>query len=148
MAFISVDWRPSKRHLRGFGTACVVAFGALGAWALWRHSLFGVSLESGSARRAAVILWGLAVVCGVVRAVAPRWLRPLYVGLTAVSLPIGFVVSHAVIGFIFFGIVTPIALTFRLMGRDPLRRAFDRGAATYWTRRSPVVDLARYYRQF
>jgi Saxitoxin biosynthesis operon protein SxtJ len=148
MAFIHVDWEPSEGHLRGFGTACVVAFGSLGAWVLWRHSMFGISLGPETTQRVAVALWGLAVVCGVLRFVSPGWLRPLYVGLMAVSLPIGFVMSHVVVGIVFFGVVTPIALVFRLMGRDPLERKFDRGAATYWTRRSPVVDLARYYRQF
>lgn len=148
MAFVTIDWKPGERHLRGFGTACVVAFGALGAWALWRHSVFGVSLGPEAAQRVAGVLWGLAAVCGVLRWAAPVWLRPLYVGLTAVSLPIGFVMSHLVVGIVFFGVVTPIALVFRLMGRDPLQRKFDRSAATYWTRRSRVVDLARYYRQF
>ena len=63
------------------------------------------------------------------------------------SLPIGFVIARVVMG-VFFGVVTPIALVFRVTGRDALERTLDRGAATYWRRRSPVVDEARCYRQF
>jgi hypothetical protein len=114
MAFMEVDWKPSEKHLRGFGAASVVVFGALGAWVLWRHTLFGIGLDPETARRIATGLWGLAVVCGLLCWIAPAWLRPLYVGLMAVTLPIGFVVSHR----------------------------------TYWTPRSPVTDLSRYYRQF
>ncbi len=148
MAFIEIDWKPGERHLRGFGTGCVVAFVALGAWVIWRHSVFGIGLAPETALRVAVALWGLAALCGVLRFVAPRWLRPLYVGLMALSMPIGLVMSHVVVGIVFFGVVTPIALMFRLMGRDPMRRKFDRSARTYWTPRSAVVDVARYCRQF
>jgi Saxitoxin biosynthesis operon protein SxtJ len=148
MAFIEIDWKPGVQHLRGFGTGCVVAFGAFGAWVLWRHSVFGIGLGPETALRVTVALWGLAALCGILRFVAPRWLRPLYVGLMAVSMPIGFVMSHVVVGVVFFGVVTPIALIFRLLGRDPMRRKFDRDAKTYWTRRSAIVDVMRYYRQF
>lgn len=148
MAFIEIDWKPREQHLRGFGTGCVVAFGALGAWVLWRHSVFGIGLGPQTALRVAVALWGLAALCGILRFVAPRCLRPLYVGLMAVSLPIGFVMSHVVVGVVFFGVVTPIGLIFRVIGRDPMTRKFDRDAKTYWARRSAVVDVTRYYRQF
>ena len=148
MAMIEIDWKPSERHLRGFGTACVVAFGALGAWVMWRHSIFGMSLGPDASQRVALALWGVALVCGVLRWAAPTWLRPLYVGLMAASLPIGLVMSHVVVGIVFFGVVTPIALLFRLTGRDPMQRKLDREASTYWTRRSPIADVARYYRQF
>ena len=148
MAFIEVDWKPGEKHLRGFGTASVVVFGALGAWALWRHTLFGIGLGPETAQRVAMGLWVLAAVCGLLRGLAPRWLRPLYVGLMAVSLPIGFVVSHVVVGIVFYGVVTPIGLIFRLMGRDPLCRTFDRNARTYWTPRRPATDLSQYYRQY
>jgi hypothetical protein len=148
MAMIQVDWKPGEQQLRGFGLAGVVAFGALGAWVLWRHSIVGIGLGPETARNATVVLWGLALVCGVLRWIAPAWLRPLYVGLVAMTLPIGFVMSHFVVGIVYFGVVTPIAVIFRVMGRDPLQRTVDREAATYWVRRNPTVDLARYYRQF
>jgi Saxitoxin biosynthesis operon protein SxtJ len=148
MAIIEIDWKPSERHLRGFGTACVAAFGGLGAWVMWRHSIFGFSLGPDAAQRVALVLWAVAAACGVLRFVAPAWLRPLYVGLMALSLPIGLVMSHVVVGIVFFGVVTPIALLFRLMGRDPMQRKLDRQAPTYWTRRRAVTDVARYYRQF
>jgi len=58
------------------------------------------------------------------------------------------VTARVVMGIVFFGVVTPIAFVFLVTGRDALERTLDRGAATYWRRRSPVVDEARYYRQF
>jgi hypothetical protein len=148
MAFIEIDWKPNERHLRGFGTACVAAFAAIGAWVLWRHSILGFDLRADTAWRVALALWALSAVCGVLRLTAPNWLRPLYVGLMAASLPIGLVMSHIVVGIVFFGVVTPIALLFRLMGRDPLQRRFERRALTYWVPRRSLTDVAKYYRQF
>jgi hypothetical protein len=110
--------------------------------------MFGLGLEPGTARRVAGALWALAAACGVMLWIDPRWLRPLYVGLIAVSFPIGLVTSHVVVGIVYFGVVTPIAVVFRIMGRDSLGRKFDGSATSYWTARPPVVDVARYYRQF
>lgn len=148
MALVSVDWKPSEQHLKRFGDACIVVFVALGVWIWWRQSIFGLSVGSQFARDAAVGLWSVAAVCGVLRLVAPRWLRPLYVMLMAAGLPIGFAMSHLAMAAVFFAVVTPTAVVFRLLGRDALGRNLEREATTYWRRRRPVVDTARYYRQF
>lgn len=41
---------------------------------------------------------------------------------------------------VFFGVLTPVALVMRLSGRDPLRRRFDRDAASYWLARDSRPD--------
>ena len=43
--------------------------------------------------------------------------------------------------------MTPIALM-RLAGRDPMDGAIDPAASTFWVRRKPGADRARYFRQF
>ena len=68
--------------------------------------------------------------------------------MTAVALPIGFVVSHVVMAALFFGLFMPIGLLFRLLGRDSLHRKSDPDASTYWIRRKAVADVRRYFRQF
>ncbi len=148
MALVTVDWKPNEQHLRHFGTLCVVVFAAFGAWVLWRRSAFGMGMGPEVARYVSGALWSLAAVCGVLRWAAPRWLRPLYVGLMATGLPIGFVISHVAMAIVFFGVVTPIALVFRVLGRDALERMFDRDAPTYWIPRRRVVDAKRYFHQF
>jgi hypothetical protein len=47
------------------------------------------------------------------------------------------IVSPVVMAFLFFGVVTPIALIFRLLGNDPLRLKLDPMATTYWIDRDP-----------
>ncbi len=148
MALIDVNWRPEERHLRTFGIACTVALAALAGWTAIFDSLLGFEMASERARAVAAGLFagsGLALVLGLL---APRVLLPLYVLSTLISLPIGYVLSFVIMGLLFYGVFTPIALVFRVAGRDPLKRRFEPEAATYWEPREPVRDVKRYYRQF
>ena len=147
MAVVEVNWKPGARTLRSFGWICLVALGAIGAWVYFRQSLLGFALSASAAHGTGYCLWAAAALCAVVAAVAPRALWPLYVTLTAVTLPIGLVVSHVVLALLFYGVFTPMALIFRVIGRDSLRRKFDPGAGTYWVQRRATTDVERYFRQ-
>jgi hypothetical protein len=48
----------------------------------------------------------------------------------------------------YYLLLTPVGLVFRLIGRDPLRRRFDRNATTYWIARRPPETSDRYFHQF
>jgi hypothetical protein len=65
-----------------------------------------------------------------------------------VNYPIGWVVTHVIMALIFYLVVTPIGVIMRLTGRDPMERAFDRGAKTYWKPRRSDPSSARYFRQY
>lgn len=148
MAIIEVNWNPPAKQLRSFGWICLVAFGALGTWLHYQRTLFGFELPPDTAGMIARTLWGIATASALLAVVAPSALRPLHVLLTAISLPIGLVISHVLMALLYYGMFTPLALIFRVMGRDVLQRRFDPGASTYWSRREPVTDRKRYYRQF
>ena len=55
---------------------------------------------------------------------------------------------NVLMGAIFFGLLTPVNLVFRRIGRDALRRGFDHRADSYWIRRAGPPPVARYFRQF
>jgi hypothetical protein len=143
-----VNWHPHRHQLRSFGLVCLVAFGALATWALVRESIFGLTLAPPTSRTLALSLGVVAALSALMALVAPAALRPLYVALTALSVPIGYVVSHAVMAAVFFGLLLPIGIVFRLMRRDALGRTQDRVRQTYWEPRPTRVDVRRYYRQF
>ena len=48
----------------------------------------------------------------------------------------------------FFGIFTPLALVFRLSGRDFLRLQSEPLADSYWEPMKPVDDPKSYFNQF
>ena len=147
MGLIEVNWNPSRKMCRQFGIAAFVIFGALGAWALFRHRILGFELSEQAAEVTGWTLIAVAVVCGVLGVFAPRSLRWVSVGLTVITLPIGIVVSYAIIALLFYVLFTPIALFFRLIGRDLMHRRFEPSAETYWTERKPTTDVKRYLRQ-
>ena len=144
---IKIDWNPEPRTLRSFGRICLVAFPLLGVMAWFRVLAFAALPESASPT-VAIVLAALGVLCGLLSLAAPVALKPLFVGMSIVALPIGFVISNTLLILLYYLVVTPIALIFRLIGRDALHRRPDRDAATYWVPRTPPASLKRYFRQF
>ena len=64
------------------------------------------------------------------------------------SLPIGFVVSAILLRLIYYLLFTPIALWFRLTGKDAMKRRFEPEADSYWTDRKDGRDPASYLRLY
>ena len=130
--------RPSDRQLRQFAWA-LIAFVAIAlAVRVWRgHAVGFISIALAAAG------WSL----GALGAVRPRAIEWLFAAATTVTRPIGLVVSELMIVLMYFGVVTPVAILARLVGRDRLRRTFDRRASSYWVPRKPTADPSRYFRQ-
>ena len=93
-------------------------------------------------------IWlAFAAVFAVLAAVAPLRLRLPFVLLSAVTAPIGWVISHLVLGIIYFGVVTPIGWALRATGRASLRTEIDRDAGSYWEEREQPGGVEDYLRQ-
>jgi len=144
---VSLNLRPDRRELRQFGWIALVCFGLLGGWIYWRGGLPMISFGD-AAVTVAYVLWGIGAVSGLFSWLVPAANRPLYVGLMIVSFPIGLVVSHVVLGVFFYGVLTPVGLVFRIIGRDKLNRRIEPEATTYWVDHQPPDSMKRYFRQF
>lgn len=144
MALIDVNWRPSERQLRQFATISLAGFGVIGCVVAWRNGAW----TGEGPWTVPLVLWIAGIAIGVSGLTFPRAVRPVYVVLMAVALPIGWVVTHGILVMLYFGVFTPIALAFRLVGHDPLRRRFDPDADSYWIERPPHPAPGRYFRQF
>lgn len=144
---IELNLNPDARTLRQFGWIALGAFALLGGLVAWRGSLLGFPL-GGATLPVASAFWAIGAAAALSSLVAPRANRPLWIALSVVAFPIGYVVSVALLGILFFGVLTPVNLVFRLVGRDALQRRFDRGASSYWIERDGDVPLERYFRQF
>ena len=144
---LEIDWRPDDRTLRQFGLIALVGFGFLAALAWFELLIFSFGL--GEARPVvAGAFAGLAGVSALFSAIAPRANLPIYLGLTVLSYPIGFVLSYLIMGFLFFVMITPVGLFFRLMGHDRLHRRFEPEAETYWVSPRPRRGKESYFRPF
>jgi hypothetical protein len=134
---MEINWNPSRKELRQFGFLCLAFFGFLAAT---RYHSAGLTLFT-------EFLAAAAIVGGVLGAVAPRLLKWIFVGWIVAVFPIGWTVSHLLLGFIYFFVLTPTGLILRGLGHDPMNRSFDRGAKTYWTTHDQA-PVAQYFRQF
>lgn len=137
---IQADWNPDDEKLRDFGLIGALFVAGLAVW---------VAATSETDPSTAVTYLGCfsaALMLGAFYATPV--IRPLYIALTAITIPIGWVISHTVLAVLFYGILTPIGLALRILRADPLCRAYDPTLKTYWVRRPPPAPASRYFRQY
>ena len=110
---------------RIFGLVIGAALLVISIWPLW---------GDGDLR------WRLAAIAGVVVVAAivwPRALAPFNAIWTKFGLLLSRLTNPLVMGAMYYVVLTPAGLLMRLIGTDPMRRRFDREAATYWIPREP-----------
>jgi hypothetical protein len=96
----------------------------------------------------AALLAVLAIGVGSIGLIRPQLVRPIFVTWMVLVFPIGWLVSNIVLAVVFFGMITPIGILFRLLGRDPLARKPQPDRSSYWTEKPMPSDPRRYFRQF
>jgi hypothetical protein len=133
-----INFAPPRRTLRQFAGLWLAIFLALAARLAWR--------EAPAAYVAGVAALALSV--GLLGLCRPGVIRPLFVGLTIATFPLGWLVSRVVLAGLFYGLFTPVGLFFRLIGRDPLRLRAQPGLDTYWLAKPAAADVRGYFRQF
>lgn len=138
MALLEINRKIGKRQLRQFAMVWLVLWGLIG-WMVYRHT---------HAIQVPRILWIAAAVSGAFGLLLPRFMRGLYLGTIYLVYPIGWVISHLILGFVFYVVLTLIGLMMKVFGHDPMERKFDRAAGSYWTAYSPEGKVERYFRQF
>ncbi|UCF38924.1 MAG: hypothetical protein JSU96_08835 [Acidobacteriota bacterium] len=144
MSLIKIDWNPGKKALRQFGLTMLIGLGVVGVLLAWKWGSF-----SGQASwTGPFVLWGIGVAMGLFALLAADWLKPAYLLWMGLAFPIGWLMSHLFLLLVYFGIFTPVALFFRLVGRDVLRRRKRNRNDSYWIARRSQPVARRYFRQF
>lgn len=138
MAVVKINWNPDKNVLGQFTEFGMFFLGLVAApLMVYRENM-----------TAAVVFWAAAVLLRALSLIKPAWVKPVFIALSVVTWPIGWVVSHTALAVVYYGVFTPLALVFKLMGRDAMTRKFDPDAETYWEAYNPDTGPARYLRQF
>jgi hypothetical protein len=137
MTWSQIPKDPPARILRQFSAAWVLVFGLLAATQLWRH-------HHGPAASAL----GAVAALGIVGLAYPALMRWVFVAASIAAFPIGWVVTQLILGVLFYLVLTPLALFFRIKGRDALKLRRPTPGAPLWETRGPASDPARYLRQF
>jgi hypothetical protein len=90
----------------------------------------------------------VSAILGISAFYFPGVLKPVFVRWLMLAFPIGWVVSRIVQIFLFWCVITPIALLFRQRGRDLLQLRRPPERATYWTPKTRSDDVRAYFRQY
>ena len=76
-------------------------------------------------------------------------LRPIYALWMKFAYGLAWVNTRLLLGLFFYGIITPVGLVMRLLGKDPLTRKFKRSQTSYWVKDDPQSsDEKRYEHLF
>lgn len=135
---IQIDWNPSRRFLRQFSLLLALLFAIVAAIL---HFNYGST-------QLAIALAVIGTVIGLAGFVLPSFMRVVYVIWMAAIYPIGWLVTHLVLAIGFYLVVTPIGITMKLCGYDPMQRSFDGSAKSYWKPRRRPQTVERYFKQF
>ena len=121
-----MDKIASAKELRSFGLLVGGLFSIIGVWPLLVH---------GEAFRAwAVIVGGVLMVVGGIQ---PQLLAPIHKGWMGVGHVLGWINTRILLGVVFYGLVTPIGILFRMLGKNTMQEAFSDQLSTYRIVRPP-----------
>jgi len=128
-----------KKELRKFGLVMAVAILVL---ALIRWALHGFHAWPWYFTYVAIAFAGLGLV-------APRALQPVFWLWMKFALAINWVMTHLILTLAFFLLIVPTRIALRLFAGDPLKRAWDPEALSYWEEpEEQPEEFERYLNQF
>lgn len=133
-SIVRLNRNPTPRQLRQFGVTTMFALPLMSWMAMARiESVLWVSAAGVSL---AVIGW-----------VRPLLLRPVFIAVTMVTYPLGTILGEITLLLIFFGLLAPLGILFRITGRTVIPKTPDPTASTYWQPRQPPGSAETYFRQ-
>ena len=110
----------THKELRQFGLLVGGIFTIIGLWPL--------VFRDEPMRLWAIGPGGLLIALG---AILPQVLAPIHKGWMKIGHILGWVNTRILLGIVFYGLVTPIGMVFRLMGKDPMQQMFVKDTTTY-----------------
>ena len=134
MSLVEINLKPTERQLRQFSMMFIFALPSI-LW-IWGGNLGAILISA---------LIGL--VLAVVGSIFPVVVKPLFITLTILFAPIGIVVSELALFLIFFVVLLPIGISFRIVRRDDLNLKFEPDQPTYWQKKKQPQGVSSYYRQ-
>lgn len=135
MRFSDIPRNPDSRTLRQFAFIWIIFFGAIGGLQHYKGNAWGWPII------------GLAVIAGIPGLFWPKLLKPIFVTWMILAFPIGWMVSHIILAFVFYGLFAPLGLVLKATGHDPLKRNKPR-SDTFWEAKTQQKDMSRYLKQF
>ena len=116
---------------RNFGLVFFIVFLIISLWPLTYGELIRIW---------SVIISLVFLILGLMNS---KLLTPLNQLWFKFGIILGAIVAPIVMGVVFFLVVTPIGVIMRIMGKDLLRKKYDKKKETYWIKRGKSVSTMK-----
>jgi multisubunit Na+/H+ antiporter MnhG subunit len=114
----------NKKTLRSFGLTVGGVFLAGACFVVWRN------YPNISALTIAFISFSiLLILLGLIAPYSLKWLQKIWMGIAVVM---GFFMTKLILSFFFYFILSPFGIIRRMMGKDDMKRRWDKNAKSYW----------------
>ncbi len=129
--------KTSKADIRKFGIALTVFLAIIGLIYFFKHNPIYL------------YFWIIGGTILIISIFIPILLKPIYRAALFIAHILGWINTRFFLVIIYYFILTPISLVFKLIGKDPLNRKFDRQGNTYWDfKTGQKPDKDQYLKQF
>lgn len=146
--FLKFQTNPDERTLRHFGWIALVVFNLLALFIILKRGniedLVGDTIWL-------LISMGLIIVgllSGALSRFYPSGNRLLFIILSGLAYPFGFVLGLLLMSAFFYLLITPIGLIRRVLGYDSLKRYIEKNKSTYWEVSREDREPHDYFKQF
>lgn len=136
---LKVDFNPPRKQLAQFGLIALFGFPLIG---------FVIRASFDLPWTVFYVLLGVGIATFAASLIDAQLVRPVFIGLMLIAIPIGLVISFTMMVLIYYLLFTPVGLIFRLFGRDPLVKRPDASLPTYWHVREEPRGAASYLRLY
>ncbi len=120
-----MDQPAGKKELRNFGLLVGGVFSIMGLWPVFMH---------GEPMRFWAV--GLGAVLVLLGGFVPSSLGLLHGSWMWIGHVLGWINTRILLGLVFYGLITPMGMLFRLLGKDAMRRTITQDSPTYRVNRS------------
>lgn len=139
MGLVSLNLKPSEKQLRNFGDITLFMCNFVGLTMMWLAGLTNKVFLS-------ICIGGMTIY--LLSRISTKLVRPVFVGLTVVTFPVGWLISHVVMVLFYYIVISGVGLVFKLLNRDPLHMACNPEAESYWMRYEHKRTAKDYFHQF
>ena len=143
MPFVKLNWKPTPKQLRQFGVVFLTGFVLIGLVKYFWPFTWGITQDKTTGWVSILI----GVIGGGIALTGTKIALPLYYLWMGIAFVIGNIMSRVIIVVIYYGVVTPLALIGRLIGRDRLQLKKPH-TDSYWNDISLPKEPEKYERQF
>ena len=129
--------KSEKSDIRNFGITLGIILLLISGFLFWKE------------KESYQIFSGIGITLSLIAIAIPSVLKPVYWMWMIFGIILGRIMTHVILSFLFYVIISPIGLTLRLFGKQFLELRWDKSKGSYWNYRTiKHLKMEDYEKQF